>query len=174
AHCPTYPLQPNIGYVYFQSSLGPIAPPTQHLPPAQFPQAHMATAALAQQAFQTMILQDSVWNMDTGASSLLANNTNVKTAFLHGSIKEYVYMCQPKGFIDTDDPSHVYKLKKALYGLKQAPRAWYQAQPTEKYLKEVKKNFRYLSLEDWEVSSLQCMQRYRNKRMTLGKSFSSA
>nr|GEV21609.1 Gag-Pol polyprotein [Tanacetum cinerariifolium] len=31
----------------------------------------------------------------------------------------------PNGFIDSDHPSHVYKLKKALYGLKQAPRAWY-------------------------------------------------
>nr|GEU47915.1 hypothetical protein [Tanacetum cinerariifolium] len=49
----------------------------------------------------------------------------VKTAFLHGTLKEDVYVCQPKGFIDADHPSHVYKLKKALYGLKQAPRAWY-------------------------------------------------
>ncbi|GKD37968.1 retrovirus-related pol polyprotein from transposon TNT 1-94, partial [Tanacetum coccineum] len=32
---------------------------------------------------------------------------------------------QPEGFVDQDNPSHVYKLKKALYGLKQAPRAWY-------------------------------------------------
>nr|GFA66592.1 hypothetical protein [Tanacetum cinerariifolium] len=32
---------------------------------------------------------------------------------------------QPNGFVDTDKPNHVYKLKKALYGLKQASRAWY-------------------------------------------------
>nr|GFB41289.1 retrovirus-related Pol polyprotein from transposon TNT 1-94 [Tanacetum cinerariifolium] len=50
---------------------------------------------------------------------------DVKTAFLHGSLKEDVYVCQPEGLIDADHPSHVYKLKKALYGLKQAPRAWY-------------------------------------------------
>nr|GFA65770.1 retrovirus-related Pol polyprotein from transposon TNT 1-94 [Tanacetum cinerariifolium] len=48
---------------------------------------------------------------------------DVKTAFLHGSLKEDVYVCQLEGFIDADHPSYVYKLKKALYGLKQAPRA---------------------------------------------------
>nr|GEV44254.1 retrovirus-related Pol polyprotein from transposon TNT 1-94 [Tanacetum cinerariifolium] len=51
--------------------------------------------------------------------------TDVKTAFLHGTLKEDVYVCQTEGFIDVDHPSHVYKLKNALYGLKQAPRAWY-------------------------------------------------
>nr|GEX74445.1 putative ribonuclease H-like domain-containing protein [Tanacetum cinerariifolium] len=50
---------------------------------------------------------------------------DMKTAFLHGSLKEDVYVCQPEGFIDADHPSHVFKLKKALYGSKQALRAWY-------------------------------------------------
>nr|GFB04204.1 hypothetical protein [Tanacetum cinerariifolium] len=50
---------------------------------------------------------------------------DVKIAFLHGSFKEDVYVCQAEGFIDADHPSHVYKLKKALCGLKQASRAWY-------------------------------------------------
>ncbi|GKB28487.1 putative ribonuclease H-like domain-containing protein [Tanacetum coccineum] len=43
---------------------------------------------------------------------------DVKTIFLHGTLKEDVDVCQPEGFIDADHPSHVYKLKKALYGLK--------------------------------------------------------
>nr|GEU74142.1 retrovirus-related Pol polyprotein from transposon TNT 1-94 [Tanacetum cinerariifolium] len=50
---------------------------------------------------------------------------DVKIAFLKEELKEEVYVSQPEGFVDSDHPTHVYRLKKALYGLKQAPRAWY-------------------------------------------------
>nr|GEW60321.1 retrovirus-related Pol polyprotein from transposon TNT 1-94 [Tanacetum cinerariifolium] len=56
--------------------------------------------------------------------SFIVFQMDVKTTFLHGTLKEDVYVCQPKGFIDADHPSYAYNLKKALYGLKQAPRAW--------------------------------------------------
>nr|GEX17718.1 retrovirus-related Pol polyprotein from transposon TNT 1-94 [Tanacetum cinerariifolium] len=90
---------------------------------------------------------------------------DVKMAFLNGPLKEKVYVAQPDGFVDLDHSEKGYRLRKALYRLKQAPRAWtsnlpisvrpeivqaiysyarYQARPTEKHLKEVKRIFRYL------------------------------
>ncbi|GJX02032.1 retrovirus-related pol polyprotein from transposon TNT 1-94 [Tanacetum coccineum] len=47
---------------------------------------------------------------------------DVKTSFLNVELKEEVYVSQPEGFVDKDNPSHVYKLKKALYGVTPAPR----------------------------------------------------
>nr|GFC52866.1 hypothetical protein [Tanacetum cinerariifolium] len=37
--------------------------------------------------------------------------------------EEEVYVCQPPGFEDLENPDKVYKVVKALYGLHQAPRA---------------------------------------------------
>nr|GEZ83373.1 copia protein [Tanacetum cinerariifolium] len=55
---------------------------------------------------------------------------DVKSAFLYGTIKEEVYVCQPPGFEDPEYPNKVYKVVKALYGLHQAPRAWYETLAT--------------------------------------------
>ncbi|GJW38393.1 putative ribonuclease H-like domain-containing protein [Tanacetum coccineum] len=55
---------------------------------------------------------------------------DVKSAFLYGTIKEEVYVCQPPGFKDPHFPDKVYKVEKALYGLHQAPRAWYETLST--------------------------------------------
>jgi hypothetical protein len=45
---------------------------------------------------------------------------DVKSAFLHGDLKEEIYMEQPPGYVQNDS-SLVFRLKKSLYGLKQAP-----------------------------------------------------
>jgi hypothetical protein len=50
---------------------------------------------------------------------------DVKNAFLHGTLSEIVFCCQPTGFAKSAHPNLVCRLRKSLYGLKQAPRAWY-------------------------------------------------
>ncbi|GKB57125.1 retrovirus-related pol polyprotein from transposon TNT 1-94 [Tanacetum coccineum] len=63
--------------------------------------------------------------VDQDAPSPRRYQMDVKTTFLNGILCEKVYVSQPDGFVDSDKPNYVYRLKKALYGLKQAPHAWY-------------------------------------------------
>nr|GFA62675.1 hypothetical protein [Tanacetum cinerariifolium] len=60
----------------------------------------------------------------------LVYQMDVKSAFLYGTIEEEVYICQPLGFEDPENPDKVYKVVKALYGLHQAPRASYETLAT--------------------------------------------
>ncbi|GKA64660.1 retrovirus-related pol polyprotein from transposon TNT 1-94 [Tanacetum coccineum] len=59
------------------------------------------------------------------ASTNLVRQNGCKDGILNGILREEVYVSQPDGFMDPNNPNHVYKLKKSLYGLKQARRAWY-------------------------------------------------
>nr|GEW87211.1 ribonuclease H-like domain-containing protein [Tanacetum cinerariifolium] len=70
-----------------------------------------------EESFAPVTRMEAIWIFLAYAAhkSFFVFQMDVKTAFLRGSLKEDVYVCQPKGFIDADHPSHVYKLKKALY-----------------------------------------------------------
>ncbi|GKB59515.1 retrovirus-related pol polyprotein from transposon TNT 1-94 [Tanacetum coccineum] len=90
---------------------------------------------------------------------------DVKMAFLNGELKEEVYVSQAEGFVDQDNPSHVYKLQKALYGyqtsttcmmsfflglqISQSPRGIFINQ--SKYASEIVKKYGMLSSDSVET-----------------------
>nr|GFB40953.1 retrovirus-related Pol polyprotein from transposon TNT 1-94 [Tanacetum cinerariifolium] len=63
----------------------------------------------------------------TAHKNMVVYQMDVKTVFFNGNLREEVYVSHPDGFVDPDNPNHVYKLKKALYGLKQAPRVCFES-----------------------------------------------
>ena len=45
--------------------------------------------------------------------------TDVRTAFLNGFLKEELYTMQPEGFVDPKGANKVCKLQRSIYGLVQ-------------------------------------------------------
>ncbi|KAG7591060.1 Zinc finger CCHC-type superfamily [Arabidopsis thaliana x Arabidopsis arenosa] len=60
---------------------------------------------------------------------------DVKTAFLHGELKEKIYMTPPEGYESMFKKNEVCLLNKALYGLKQAPKQWNEK--FDNFMKEI-------------------------------------
>ena len=50
----------------------------------------------------------------------------VDTAYLNASLKENIYMHQPKGFEVPGQEDKVIHLKQAIYGLRQLGHKWYE------------------------------------------------
>nr|GFA42056.1 retrovirus-related Pol polyprotein from transposon TNT 1-94 [Tanacetum cinerariifolium] len=80
-----------------------------------------------EESFAPVATLEAIWIFLAYAAhkNMVVYQMDVKTAFLNDNLREDVYVSQPDGFVDPDNPNHMYKLKKAPYGLKQALRAWY-------------------------------------------------
>ncbi|GJQ91511.1 putative ribonuclease H-like domain-containing protein [Tanacetum coccineum] len=95
--------------------------------------------------------------------NMVVYQIDVKTAFLNGILREEFYVSQLDGFVDPENPNHVYKLKKALYGLKQAP----QACPRGIFLNQSKYALESLKLDEDPQGKAVDPTRYRGMISTL-------
>nr|GEW55716.1 retrovirus-related Pol polyprotein from transposon TNT 1-94 [Tanacetum cinerariifolium] len=76
-----------------------------------------------EESFAPVTRLEAIWIFLAYAThkNMVVYKMDVKIAFLNGYLGEEVYVSHSDGFVDQDNPNHMYKLKKALYGLKQAP-----------------------------------------------------
>nr|GEV06961.1 retrotransposon protein, putative, unclassified [Tanacetum cinerariifolium] len=79
-----------------------------------------------------------IFLMYAAHKNMVVYQMDVKTAFLKGNMREEIYVSHPDGFVDPDNPNHVYKLKKALYGLKQDPRLQISKSPKGIFINQSK------------------------------------
>eukprot|EP00189_Rhodosorus_marinus_P005631 CAMPEP_0113967652 /NCGR_PEP_ID=MMETSP0011_2-20120614/9063_1 /TAXON_ID=101924 /ORGANISM="Rhodosorus marinus" /LENGTH=116 /DNA_ID=CAMNT_0000980587 /DNA_START=535 /DNA_END=881 /DNA_ORIENTATION=+ /assembly_acc=CAM_ASM_000156 len=79
-----------------------------------------------EEVFAAMVDRSSVRALLTIAATedLEVEQADVRTAYLNATLKEEVYMYQPKGLEEPGKLDHVCRLKQSLYGLKQAGREW--------------------------------------------------
>nr|GEV85056.1 retrovirus-related Pol polyprotein from transposon TNT 1-94 [Tanacetum cinerariifolium] len=102
----------------------PFVPPSRHEWDLVF-QLCLMSSSLLQQGLPLQLEVVRIFLAFAGHMNMIIYQMDVKMEFLNGILHEEVYFSQLHGFVDPDNPNHVYRLKKAIYGLKQAPRAWY-------------------------------------------------
>lgn len=66
------------------------------------------------------IIIQSILPIDVSLDWVLCQQ-DIKNAFLHGMLKETIFIEQPPISKSPQFPDHVYLLKKSLYGLKHTP-----------------------------------------------------
>jgi hypothetical protein len=71
-------------------------------------------------------VKDAIYVAMVRTLDLELEQLDMKTAFLHENLEEWIYMSQPEGFLDSKKEDYLCLLKKSLYRLKQFPRHWYK------------------------------------------------
>ncbi|GJT97527.1 retrovirus-related pol polyprotein from transposon TNT 1-94 [Tanacetum coccineum] len=82
---------------------------------------HQEEGTNFEESFALVARMEAIWIFLAYAAhkSFTMFQMDVKTAFLHGTLKEDVHVCQPEGFIDVDHPNRVFVLvvEKPILGL---------------------------------------------------------
>nr|GEW16705.1 retrovirus-related Pol polyprotein from transposon TNT 1-94 [Tanacetum cinerariifolium] len=120
-----FPVSVNSAGTPSSTTINEDAPSLSHSPSSS---AFQSSSLLQGVAVESTIMEDNpfapvdndpfvnVFASEPHSEASSSGDTDVKTTFLNGKLKEEVYVSQPEGFVDPDHPTHVYRLKKALYG----------------------------------------------------------